>query len=457
MLITHCLCTIVVLAATAAAQQSTCTPTLSVPLFLDPNGLVSLQQSKNTADGTFTMRITYGGSPSWIGVGINLDGRANMTPTQAVIGRVQEDSSETSVWKYRLASDDEDASGVLRLSDDLQVDLTKTSFTQDFEAQETVLEFTHPLADVAGSIIVTDESFWVFAVGNPDNAWTGRHEIHGGFQLPLTDSCLQQGGEDGSSSSSANEGISLIGTEKEGESLYLAHGICMAVAWGVFAPMAIGVSFARNTAYLQQNANWLKLHFYLNIAVVLITTIGFALAVAAAGQNSVNRHFRDNAHTKGGLAVFLLVFVQAFMGYFRPAAGSKQKTPSDDTSDPAKEAEADGEETTHEITQSIHSVVDKSCDVKDKAPREQPSVRDVPQKSLVRRSWEIGHRLLALILVGLAWYNCTSGIQLHLLYFGGDEDNGASSQGLWMGVFWGVTALISVTFLAMGAWQRRTS
>ena len=432
-------------ASTAAQETAGCTPILSEPLFLDEAGLVSLQQSKNTADGTFTMRLTYGGPPSWIGVGVNLDGRAKMTPTQSVIGRVDEnDATATSVLKYRLASDDEDASGVLLLPDELQADLMATSFTQDFDAQETVLEFTHPLADVAGDMVVTDESFWVFAVGNPDNMWTGRHVIHGGFQLPLTDSCVPEEEVDDNNDETASSpnGISLIGTEKEGESLYLAHGICMAVAWGIFAPLAIGVSFARNTGFLQQNANWLKMHFFVNIAVVLITTVGFALAVAATGQNSTE-HFKDNAHTKAGLAIFLLVFVQALTGYFRPAAGAKPKTLENDDDD------KDIRPTVHGSSALASSPLDNSAVLREEHPLEQPT--QSPAKTTLRRSWEIGHRVLALVLIALAWYNCTSGIQLQVALFAED----ASSETVWMSVFWAVTACISAVFLVMGVWQRR--
>ncbi|KAL3906986.1 MAG: hypothetical protein SGILL_009056, partial [Bacillariaceae sp.] len=312
-----------------------------------------LQQLKDTAQGTFTMRLTYQGPPSWIGVGVNLDGRPKMVPTQSVIGRVNPDDLEDStVWKYRLASDDEDATGVIRLPDALQADMTSTLFTQDFEAQETVLEFTHPLADLGGDMVVSDDSFWVFAVGNPGNMWTGRHQIHGGFQLPLTDSCVvaapapEEGGAPTEEVPSASEGISLIGTEKEGESLYIAHGICMALAWGFLTPLAIGISFARQMSFLQANATWLKLHFYIMVSVVLLTTIGFALAVAAANKNGAETHFTDNTHTKAGLAIFLIVFVQGFTGYFRPSPPKAPKAL--DGEDPAMGA------TAHEITQSMH-------------------------------------------------------------------------------------------------------
>ena len=72
---------------------------------------LTLQQVQNSADGTYSMRLTYTGGQSWIGIGINEEGKSKMSPANAVIGRVEDDGS-TSVLHYRMTSDDKDASGV---------------------------------------------------------------------------------------------------------------------------------------------------------------------------------------------------------------------------------------------------------------------------------------------------------------------------------------------------------
>mmetsp|Transcript_29997 Transcript_29997/g.49799 ORF Transcript_29997/g.49799 Transcript_29997/m.49799 type:complete len:503 (+) Transcript_29997:295-1803(+) len=476
--------------AQSVAGQDACT--LSDPLFLDANGALTLQQVKNTNEGTFTMRIKYTGGHAWIGIGVNLDGRPKMTPVQSVIGRLEPSGSSTSVWKYRLASDDTDASGVVRLNDDLQSDLQSATFVQDFDetTQEeiSILEFTHPLQDNAGAMSVTDNSVWVFAVGNADNAWTGKHKISGSFQLPLTDNCVSQGGsnnagtdsstgtdtgsttggntgggtntgtggvvvvgggdsedesddesyeyssyaesedEDGSANSISSNGFVVIDAQNESEKLFLAHGICMAIAWGIFAPLAIGASFARKLSCLDRNANWLKFHLWANVLVVLLTTVGFALAVAAVNKDGEEEHFTENSHTKAGLVVFLFVIVQAITGYFRPAA-AKPKPASTETEKDNNTA-GDGSDL---------------AGVEEQAP---PKL----EKTNIRFAWEIGHRMLALIILGLAWYNCTTGIELQIEDFGNGNEEAALR--LWMGVFWGVTATLSGAFLVMGIVQR---
>jgi hypothetical protein len=404
----------------AQDEESLCTRSLSDAIVLDDDGLVSLQQVKNTDEGTFTMRLTYTGGLSWVGIGINLDGRVKMTPTQAIIGRME---TSSSVAKYRLASDDPDASGVLRLDDDLQTSLYNASFTQDPATDESILEFT---TDLSGDMEVTDDSLWVFAVGLPDNTWVGQHRIVGGFRLPLTDNCLDE---------QESGGITLITTEAQGESLYLAHGICMALAWGLLAPLAIGAAYVRQLSCLSRNANWLKVHMYLNVCVVLLTIVGFALAVAAANQNGEEEHFTGNSHTKIGLAVFVLVLLQAPSGYFRPAAAKKPKEVHDSTVDSTLQT------TTAGVDSTLRSSTSTPSD--DAAP-----LPVALQKSKLRVVWEIGHRLMALVLVGLAWSNCTSGITLYVEMLPSDID-AEDATAPWIALFWGITGGICFTILTL--------
>ena len=475
---------------TTVQQQQECTRTLSNPLFIDAGSSVTLEQSKNTDTGLFTMRLTYTGGHSWIGIGVNLDGRAKMTPTQAIIGRMDGGSS---VAKYRLASDDEDASGVLQLSDDLQADLYNTSFVQvldDDDEEVSILEFTMPLADNADAVVVTDESFWVFGVGLPDNVWVGKHNIYGGFQLALTDNCLISEEEDGSAQDGEGDGgaatdptngtggITIIDTETQGETLYLIHGICMGIAWGIMAPLAIGASFVRQFSWLSQKAMWLKVHLYMNLMVLLLTVVGFILAVVATGQNSdVKDHFKENPHTKIGLSIFILVFVQCFFGYYRPSP--PKATPAklvdaaetnDDGVPKATSVDATnlttGIDTSMSLRGSMMSVevadvagkrnsgssnTSEENDSSNNKKQQDSSDSQLPKKTWVRAIWEKGHRLLGLAVIAMSWYNCSSGIVLHAEEFGEDfNDDGTAITEPWIAVFWGITGGITGVILIMG-------
>lgn len=138
---------------------------LGDPISLDENGLVTMEQVANRAEGTFTMRLTYSGGQSWIGIGINHENSDNMTPATAVIGRMLD--GEPSILKYDLESDAKDGSGVIPM--DLQ-NLQDVSFTQT--ETTSVLQFTQLLSE--DTQVVTDESVWIYAVGLPDNQWAGK-------------------------------------------------------------------------------------------------------------------------------------------------------------------------------------------------------------------------------------------------------------------------------------------
>lgn len=421
------------------------------PIVLDSNGQVTLQQIKDTTQGLFRMRLAYTGGHAWIGIGINLNGQSKMTPTQAVMGRQEDDgAATTTVHKYRLAGDDDDGSGVVQLGSNIQADLVDATFVQEETngMLTSVLEFTHPLVDSDG-VSVTDTSMWVYAVGLSDNQWAGRHLVHGSFQLPLTEcstssnnnddagNVVNQGGQEGEyegGTAGGASGLILIETEPEGEILYVAHGILMGVAWGLLAPLAIGASMVRRLPFLQKNATWLKVHLYLNVLVVLLTTIGFGLVVAATNKNG-DDHFTENTHTKVGLAVFVLVFVQALFGYYRPPAAKK-------TIDKELDKTVEG---------SAQYAMDASrMDANANGKVEQSAPNTPAEKSTLRVGWEYGHRLLAATLVGLAWYNCHSGIELQA------DDFGAGKVDL-VAVFWGVAGgvslLIVVTSLFLRAHQ----
>ena len=67
--------------------------------------LITLEQVTNQVAGTFTMHLTYSGSQSWIGIGINQQGTSNMTPTTAIIGCML--NAAPSMLKYKQSPVDQ--------------------------------------------------------------------------------------------------------------------------------------------------------------------------------------------------------------------------------------------------------------------------------------------------------------------------------------------------------------
>lgn len=466
------------------------------------------------------MRVTYLDGYSYVGIGINLDGEAGMIPALAVIGRLEDDGSGAlSVMRYSLFSDDRDASGVWPL-DDVHGQLKEGSTFVQNENGQSVLEFTHSaqiLDENDGTVLhtVSADTVWIWAVGLADNAWQGKHTLDGAFSgLQMPDGCQSTGGgsetttpstpvdstpESTTSPTEADSGFAatnepIEGDESEDEdeeqqsgggggqgsnvsgessefitdeteasstrSLWIAHGILLGTAWGVFAPLAIGASYLRNSFNcLKNNGFWFQLHFALIMLVAVLTACGFFLAVVAT-QKDEDPHFQEETHKKAGLTIFILVLFQILAGYFRPglpkaktvAASSPESSPSmsPKTARGSKsprtsvQTEEDSMEVVEEALQQqktsrgrdpSHVVSESSLN---------PSTPLPPKKSRLRQGWEYLHRFLGMTLLGLSWYACQSGIVIWA------EDNDPDDEEKLLKIFWGITGGIACTIFLIG-------
>jgi hypothetical protein len=141
-----------------------------------------------------------------------------------------------------------------------------------------------------------------------------------------------------------------------------------------------------------------------NGTAFLLMTAAFGVAVYNTNQ-AQDEHFKG-LHRAMGLAIYLVCFFQLIAGMLRPQlpkqAGSPEKAESTDEEDPQEN--------------------------KVSAPR-------LPQKSLPRKIFEVGHRIVGLTVLGLAWYNCYTGIEEMVEYYGESYDKSA--------VLWGVVGGIS--------------
>jgi Eukaryotic cytochrome b561 len=470
------------LATTVTAQSYSCS--YPEPVLLDGwgDGDFYMEQYANYDLGTITMRLTYdGGNDSWVAIGINTDGGHSMENTIAVIGDVQR-----GVKFYWMTSEARDASGVLPQAD-IHGQLQNTSFRQ--ENGQSILEFTMNLAiadeDEAGTVYheISEDSAWIWGAGLPGNQWQGIHRTLGYFSgLVPHDGCVlieeeipstpaPTGGSTSSGTAAASTGTATESMENEatndsnqgtggtsspasqstsqivfGQSgnssdaagtrgLWVSHGILMAIAWGVFAPLAVGASYLKKTKFLQKDALWLCLHFYLSFAAVIFTVFGFVFAILAT-QLEGDPHFKKDTHHKAGLAIVLLVIVQALAGFFRPSPNTPKSDadnkPKGVSSANSSNTSQDGEEG-REIATSEERDADSSID-------ESKKVRH----PWIRQCWEYFHRFLGISLLALAWYNCNSGIELQAEKYQQDDEQ------TLMSIFWSITGLIAGVIFLLG-------
>jgi hypothetical protein len=269
------------------------------------------------------------------------------------------------VKKYFMSSYEN--SGILPMPEEQQTLINATVFQED---GITTMKFTKILNETGEIPISIGANTFIAAYGMGNLFFY--HEKRDSFDIDLV----------------AGE-IEVV--ETRNRSLWKAHGWCAALAWGIFSPLAIGVAMLR---YWFPNGLWLKMHQYLNYAVVTTTILAFVFGVVAirsetpSGGNPNHFGSSPSPHRFVGLVLFLLVLFQTASGKYRP-------------NNPAK-----GEE-----------------------------------KSLTRRSWEILHRVLGLSLLAISWYQIESGINIYQNLFADSASTNLS------GIFWGLVGTISAVII----------
>jgi hypothetical protein len=269
------------------------------------------------------------------------------------------------------------------------------------------------------------------------------------------------GGGTGSSTSSGSQSGLIFGESDSNATrgLWVAHGILMGVAWGVFAPLTIGAACLRNMKCLRGNALWLRFHLYLALSVAVLTICGFALAVAATQQEGDLPHFNDEPHRKAGLAIFILVLFQGLAGYFRPGlpkAGAPKADGHSLSSESSFTSAGKPSEPGVDGSIEVNEEAPAPIWIGKKAPKMDPAEVDrkncrndaagvaTPPKSMLRQYWEYLHRFLGICLLGLAWWNCQTGIILQAEKY--DEDD----EQTLLDIFWGVAGGIAGVIFLVG-------
>jgi hypothetical protein len=408
-------------ATAQAGNSSELDCSLQNQVSLASNDVLTFSHVMNPVDETLTVEIVYEGA-GWLGFGASANGR--MTGTGSVIGLPE----TGSVQKYYMS---DRSLGAVQLVPDSEQTLTDTSITQN--ATHTVLKFTKPLReDGELEISPTGQNTFIYAVGIVNGL--SPHIRDGAFSMQLTP-CIGAAGYDADSLSNS---VTLFEEDSSTKKLWIAHGVLMALAWGILVPLAIGSSMLRPTlSKLLPKGMWFSIHFYLNMLAMALMVASFGIAVHAINSNTVAgedpKHFHDVTHRMVGLVIFVIAFVQAAVGMLRPGGPKVPNPPTEfftASPPPEKDVEATVERRSghgSNMEMTLHSAEGSSTD-DDSLPKAGKAV-----KSIARHIWEYKHRLTGTTLLGLSWYNCHSGLDLYALRYGDD----------WTSLFWGITGGIT--------------
>ena len=415
----------------------------------------------NPVTGTLTVELVYEGL-AWLGFGFSSNGR--MVGSLAVIGLPNEDVTA----KYNLGG--KSVSAVQQAASSQQT-LTDTSITQN--ATHTVLKFTKLFVEDGELEMTADGRFaFIYALGS-GNALSV-HRTRGSFTIDLEPCRVigQEGDTDNETTPIVSGGSS--GNDGPNRQLWMAHGLFMATAWGIFVPLAVGSSRLRDLLGFAPGL-WFKIHQGLNMLAVLCTIIGFSIAVAAVNDQTADgedaNHFSGVTHRKVGLVITILAVTQAVVGLLRPhppkaadisstkgveSSESGGVDPTSHTSvekDPEKDDVRVEESDKHQVSKDTD---EDACDEESDKPQVPKDADDDeqqhPSKSKLRSFWEWKHRILGVSLLALSWYNCNSGLKNFALFFGEDD-----KQAAFWGVALGLTGLIIVVDAAQRVRRGRAS
>jgi hypothetical protein len=180
---------------------------------------------------------------------------------------------------------------------------------------------------------------------------------------------------------------------------------------------------------------WYQIHYFMNLATLGLTLMGFLLAYIATAKEEGAIHL-EGGHHKIGWAITILCLTQASLAYFRPAlppppppATTTTTTTIDSTAPSKPHVDGDDVEVEMPVRGSATSAGSKGT-----------TGGNDRGKSLLRVAWEWSHRLLGIFLLLAAWFNCFSGIDLDVENYPGTHDK----RGVFGGVTGGLCASMAV-------------
>jgi DOMON domain len=384
--------------------------------------------------GTISIKLEFDGE-AWISLGVSPDGSGKMIGGEAVIALPGEAVSAQNPGEFFMSS--QDSSGVVLMGSELQ---TLINGTIAQENGKTIATFTKKLSEPNKSPILGsghNTFIWAYGYSNTFSV----HQGEGSFSVALSP-CTESNGLQTENLSSESF------SENKKNRMWRAHAILGLIAWGFLAPCAFSSSRFRKLL-AKWDGLWFKIHFYCNIVVLLTTFTAFIIAVVVYNDES-NEHFASN-HEAMGLAITVLVTLQAASGIFRPSLpkhksaednsdeDGSQLSP-DESDEPIVPVEAPADSAGVEVSKSDSRATKNDFSAKES------SGAPTSARSKVRIAWEVCHKVLGVTLLVLGLWQVHSGIDLYAETFGTTDYSTA---------FWGVLGAYIGFFLLLTLYVRR--
>jgi len=294
------------------------------------------------------------------------------------------------------------SSSVQIIEDVSRQNLINATFTQndsaDADADGSVLEFTMLLNDGTANKGIdgtgATSTIFVWSQGVSNNVQFGHFaSARGSLELTLTP-CGQDDDED-------DNNVVIVGNDgfETTKRLFLIHGILALLSFAILMPIATVAAIGRNNKLLSSlkicgKDAWFALHYYMHSLATLLAMLLFGLVVYNISRRGADvKHF-DTTHGVVGLVVFLLVILHVALALFRPPATATGAETNDATT-------KDGFQDQVESVQNATTATTATTTQK-------------PSSKSGRNIWFMLHRITAVIILAMAFYQIHSGIDLYM-------------------------------------------
>ena len=302
--------TVPVTGATTRGTTVDCSNFRSNPVEL-VSGLVTLYAIVNPVDQLLTAELVYKGQ-GWLSLAFTQGGFTQMLGAEAVIGvPAMSQVSATNPGKYDLRS--KDPSGVV-LMDASHQTLTNAKIMQN--STHAVLTFTKPLVESGEyDLSATDANTVLWAVGGSNELLF--HIRRGDITLKFHQCTVTS---DTGVVMGTDSGAGVVSVSDDNHSMWVAHGMCAAIAWAILVPLAVGASIIRSLLEFMglPKGMWFQIHRGLNMIAAILTICSFSIAVYLFNEEPGAVNFTELTHHTLGLIIFILTLLQAISGICRP-------------------------------------------------------------------------------------------------------------------------------------------
>ncbi len=367
-----------------------------------------------------SIQMIYDGGYAWLGIGLagGINSGSPMIGGHAIVG--QPGISDPATFYLGGKSPD-----LVRRT---EVHVGESSI--DFIGGRTVMDFTIAFGDWRGDenmgILLNGPASFIWAHGRDGESELKYHGPDNKSTFTVTNLLDSQSIDADSSSSSSEENghssQSMSRTTKSTKSAWIAHGIMAFLAFGLFVPTAISSALLRNCTLppfcgprmedIRKKVltkYWLYVHMIFNTTAAAFTVIVFSVAVSNTNREG-SAHW-DCAHSKMGLAMFILVLCQVFGGYFRPSAkaisgGSSNAKVDDELAMNEDDRGEDGVDNNGVNREESNNNEEKENEVEEE-------VQVFPSKSVARQTWELFHNILGIAVFFFGVWQMFEGIELY--------------------------------------------